>query len=173
MHRYSTAHPIFLILFMLLSAAATADQTISVRATVLRVIDGDTVVLSDERARTYTLRLAAIDAPERKQHFGAEARAALADLQDQSVTVELQQRDRYRRHIGRLWLGQQDIGLRQIKQGWAWHYTRYAVSQTVSARNSYTTTEQEAREHKRGLWHDSNPMPPWEFRQKLRQHSRN
>ncbi|MRR39084.1 nuclease, partial [bacterium] len=33
---------------------------------------------------------------------------------------------------------------------------------------SYLAAEQEARQAGRGLWRDRNPMPPWEFRRKLR-----
>ncbi len=50
-------------------------------ATFVKVVDGDTLILKrTPTGRTYRLRLAEIDAPEKGQPFGTEAAALLTEL---------------------------------------------------------------------------------------------
>ena len=46
----------------------------------------------------------------------------------------------------------------------AWHYKKYQGEQSPSDRMKYSDAELEARRHKIGLWHDPNPVPPWDYR---------
>jgi endonuclease YncB( thermonuclease family) len=46
---------------------------------VVRVIDGDTVVILDQNNEQHKIRLQGIDAPERKQAFGKKSTKFLAD----------------------------------------------------------------------------------------------
>ena len=46
-----------------------------------------------------------------------------------------------------------------VKQGWCWWYRKYAPRDTV-----LEGLEHEAREVKKGLWADPQPVPPWEWR---------
>jgi endonuclease YncB( thermonuclease family) len=50
-----------------------------------------------------------------------------------------------------------------VKQGWCWWYQKYAPGDTV-----LEGLEHEARETKEGLWVDSQPVPPWEWRAQRR-----
>ena len=45
-----------------------------------------------------------------------------------------------------------------VKQGWCWWYRKYPPGDTVLER-----LEREAREGRRGLWADPQPVPPWEW----------
>jgi micrococcal nuclease len=47
-----------------------------------------------------------------------------------------------------------------VKQGWCWWYRKYAPGDRVLER-----LEHEARDAKKGLWADPQPVPPWEWRQ--------
>jgi endonuclease YncB( thermonuclease family) len=42
--------------------------------------------------------------------------------------------------------------------GFAWRCPQYDKP------GEFTTAEANAREHRRGLWADPNPVPPWEWR---------
>jgi endonuclease YncB( thermonuclease family) len=55
-----------------------------------------------------------------------------------------------------------------IRVGLAWVYSRYCDRPVCE---NWIGLESEAREAKRGLWRDTNPIPPWEFRRKKRRKS--
>ena len=48
-----------------------------------------------------------------------------------------------------------------VKDGWCWWYRKYAPGDTV-----LEGLETEAREAKKGLWADPQPVPPWEWRKR-------
>lgn len=132
---------------------------------VVCVSDGDTLTVVDAAQQEHALRLAGIDAPERSQPFGPAARLALAQaVLGRAVRFEIQKRDRYGRLVGRLFVDDTDVALRLIEQGLAWHYTRYAHEQTETERGRYAEAERKARQAMLGLWSESDPLPPWEWR---------
>ena len=49
------------------------------------------------------------------------------------------------------------------RQGWCWWYRKYAPGDTVLEQ-----LETDAREGRKGLWADPQPVPPWEWRKKRR-----
>ena len=48
-----------------------------------------------------------------------------------------------------------------VKDGWCWWYRKYAPGDTV-----LEGLENEAREARKGLWVDPQPVPPWEWRKR-------
>jgi micrococcal nuclease len=58
-----------------------------------------------------------------------------------------------------------DINKEMVKRGYAWAYREYLRSPYAS---EYIEAENEARKMRRGLWQQTNPLPPWEFRKKYR-----
>lgn len=126
---------------------------------VIRVLDGDTIeVLQDKKP--VRIRLANIDAPEKKQAFGRWSTNQLKGLvAAQPVTVMYTQTDRYGRIIGRVFTTNGIEANRfMVQSGAAWVYERYNTDKALPV------LQREAQTNKRGLWTDSNPMPPWEWR---------
>src|SRR5437773_8728588 len=73
----------------------------TITGTVVSVIDGDTLVVQDAAKKRYTVRLAGIDAPERKQPFWMESSRSLAALCfRKAVQVEWAERDARKRYVG-------------------------------------------------------------------------
>lgn len=140
----------------LIFAANSAYADIAGR--VVGIIDGDTLdVLVDKRP--VRVRLAQIDAPEKRQAFGTRARQALSSLTfRQDVTVTEAGPDRYGRTVGTVYVGAVNVNNELVRQGMAWAYRRYVTDPAV------IQIEAEARREKRGLWADPSPVPPWEFR---------
>ncbi|QID19375.1 thermonuclease family protein [Nitrogeniibacter mangrovi] len=150
-----------------ISRFAWAD---SYEARVVRVTDGDTIVVLDDKQTQHRIRLAAIDAPERKQAFGQVSRQHLAQLVlKKRVTVVWTNVDRYQRQIGKIIVDGQDANLAQVQAGLAWHYKRYAKEQPEEKRTAYADAETDARRNDLGLWRDATPVPPWEFRRSAKQ----
>ena len=126
---------------------------------VIRILDGDTVEVLDADKKSHRVRLANIDAPERKQAFGEVSRQALATMAyRQQVEVLDQGADPYGRRIGVLTVNGRNLNAAMVAQGMAWVYTRYNTDKTLPA------LEQTARASKVGLWADPTPTPPWDFR---------
>jgi endonuclease YncB( thermonuclease family) len=151
------------LLLTLLFAFACNAETIT--GHVVGVADGDTITVLDADKVQHKIRLAGIDAPEKKQAFGNRSKESLSDLVfDKTVNVETEKRDRYGREIGKVLVNGQDVNLVQVERGMAWFYRQYQREQSPNDRRLYEAAEDAARADKRGLWRDADPMPPWEFR---------
>ena len=126
---------------------------------VVGISDGDTVKVRCGEAPEEKVRLLQIDAPEKKQAFGSKAKETLSDLAfGKNVQVERGGTDRYGRTLGRLSLDGTDLNFEMVRRGFAWCYRKYLTDRACLA------IESEARDERRGLWIDSAPVPPWEFR---------
>ena len=152
----------FLILAILAAGAALADE---MAGRVVAVADGDTLTVLDAGHQQHRIRLAGIDAPEKRQAFGRAAKEGLSGLAyGRAVTVRWNKRDRYGRIVGVVLVDGTDAGLAQVRAGLAWHYVQYAREQSLQDRQSYAKAEADARAQRRGLWIDSVPVPPWDWR---------
>lgn len=134
-------------------AAATPATDTSGWPRVVEVIDGDTVVLDSGE----TVRLIGINTPERGQPLYEEARDALVALVlNQPVRLEddVDTYDQYGRRLAYLFLPDGTfVNLEMVRQGFAQVYT---VPPNVAYEAQLRAAEQEAREHRRGLWQPSD-----------------
>ncbi|AVB23400.1 MULTISPECIES: thermonuclease family protein [Pseudomonas syringae group] len=136
---------------------AQADTVL--QGQVIRILDGDTVEVLDAEKQTHRVRLANIDAPERKQAFGDVSRQALAAMAyRQQVLVLDEGGDRYGRRIGVLTMNGRNLNTEMVAQGMAWVYTQYNNDKNLPP------LEARARAGRLGLWADVHPMAPWDFR---------
>ncbi len=127
--------------------------------------DGDTITVLDANKVQHKIRLAGIDAPEKKQAFGNSSKESLSDLAfDKTVNVETGKRDRFGRQIGKVLVNGRDVNLVQVERGMAWFYRQYKREQSPNDQRLYEAAEDAARAGKRGLWRDADSVPPWEFR---------
>lgn len=143
--------------------------------TVTRVIDGDTVVLSDKRH----IRLIGIDTPESLESrklqkdvirtgkdkatikaLGKRSAAFTRDLvEGKTVTIKYdhQKKDKYRRTLGYIYLKDGTfVNLEIVRQGYANAYTRFPFK----FMEQFRVAEVEAREKGRGLWKDGGLEEP-------------
>ena len=146
-------------LVLALAAQAGAETP---EGKVVGVRDGDDVVLLVGKTQ-HRIRLAGIDAPELGQTFGRRAKQTLSDLAfGKTARAEVSGRGRYGRLIGTVHIGDQNVNQQLVAGGWAWHFKRYSDDKTLAR------PEAEARQAKRGLWADPDPVPPWEWRRRKR-----
>ena len=129
----------------------------------MKIADGDTLTVLDPTNAQHKIRLAGIDAPEKGQAFGTQARNALAaKLLRQGVRVEVTDTDRYGREVGRVFCSGRFINAEMVREGFAWRYPQWDKT------GEFATAEVDARRNRRGLWADRSPVPPWEFRRAKR-----
>ena len=139
-----------LILILIISHPVLAD---TLTGKVVKITDGDTVHILQSNHIKEKIRLAGIDAPERKQPHGNKAKRLLASLiGNKFVTVEYNKRDRYGRIIGKIRHNNTDINLIMVKAGYAWHYKKYQREQSDDDQISYAVAENNARLHEIGLF---------------------
>lgn len=144
-----------LLIFILLSVSVLAEI---IFGTVISVHDGDTITLLKD-SKEYKIRFNGIDAPELSQDFGKEAQEYLSDrILNQDVDVKILDTDKYGRYIGEVYWGDLSLNREMVEMGLAWHYKQYSKDETLAK------LENEARENAIGLWSESDPIAPWDYR---------
>ncbi len=134
----------------------------------VKVIDGDTIKINGEK-----VRLHGIDAPEMEQicqnennnsyACGVVAKEALYNWISKSkekVYCYYSERDRYKRIIGKCYLGansSNSLNKRMVREGHAVAYTRYS--------NDYIGAQNDAKDWSRGIWRGKFDLPE-EWRRK-------
>ena len=148
-----------------LAVAAGLAHAHEVGGQVVAVQDGDTVTILDAARVQHRVRIAGIDAPEKSQAYGEVSKQSLARLvHGRHVEARCPKRDRFGREVCSVFLGTRDVGLEQVRGGYAWWYREYAREQTPDDRAIYEAAEGDARAARRGLWNDPAPQPPSAFR---------
>lgn len=146
------------LLFFVVCAVAQASTS----GKVVGVIDGDTIDVLVQGSMV-RVRLAWIDAPERSQPFGHKSKQALSNLAfGKTATLNIVDRDRYGRSLGVVTVGAVQLNAEMVRLGFAWVYRQY------SREANLLHLEADARDKRRGLWSDPDPIPPWDFRRQKR-----
>jgi endonuclease YncB( thermonuclease family) len=131
---------------------------------VSKVADGDTITLIDAQRKKHKIRLFGIDSPESDQPYYNAAKNALSKLVDgKSVGVDVKDTDKYGRVVGTVFVEGRNVNLEMVKLGYAWWYEYYAP-----LNGDLREAQEHARAYKSGLWADSKPTAPWDWRRRTR-----
>ena len=140
---------------------------------VVSVQDGDSLVACASQGRNndgFRVRLYAIDAPERDQEYGREARDYLWRLvwNRTDLMLEPADTDQYGRLVGVLYYRRMNrrrsINRLMVEQGLAYWYSRYGGHGL-----GLEQAEENARRRRRGVWASVSQVAPWEHRQTQRE----
>ena len=149
-------------------------------AKVTRVADGDTITVRNRDGATHKIRMHAVDSPELKQAGGEQSKAWLTQqVMNKNVKIVVNNTDRYKRQVAKVVLpvegcekrlceGETDVNLKAIEAGHAWWYREFARSQSSEDRVLYETAENQARNQRKGLWQQTAPLAPWQWRTEQR-----
>lgn len=142
-------------------ASPRPDASHTRTARIIRVVDGDTIVVQAEGAKE-TVRLIGIDAPEKQtsrspaQCFGPEATQALTEMLPADSTVTLTHdptqdaRDRYGRTLAYVQdANGNDVGETLLRNGYAYEYV-YRIP--YERHTAFANAEKEAHHARQGLW---------------------
>ncbi len=129
------------------------------QARVIKVHDGDTITVSNKHGKI-KIRLAWIDCPEYRQAYGLKARTFTQKLgYRKMVTIKPVTKDHYDRLVAFVILPDKRVLNEELlKAGLAWNYKQYSKSKR------YADLERQAREAKKGLWKQANPVSPSDYR---------
>ena len=155
---YQILRSIFGIIFLFNSFLINAQ---TYEGKVVKIKDGDTIVVLDSLDQNRTLRLAEIDSPENNQPYGEKAKQfTLSQVYHKIITYKITDIDRYGRAIAMVYYGAEKkyLSAELIKNGMAWHYKKYSKSEELAS------LEIQARKNKIGLWSGTNPISPSEWR---------
>ena len=131
-----------------------------------RVVDGDTLVIGDEK-----IRLWAVDAPEKNQSCkhgngsewmcGLEAKKDVEEkIKGKSISCKVKDKDQYGRNVAQCELGSEDLNAWLVSRGLVVSYKQYSNKQ-------YVKLEEDARAAKLGIWEGQFVTPSvWRKQQK-------
>lgn len=127
---------------------------------VVGISDGDTLTAKCPEAQI-KVRLAEIDAPEKKQPWGNAAKKSLSSacfgIQAEILPLN---KDRYGRLIAHVRCRGNDAGSMQVSSGMAWVYDQYAKDKNLYRLQTH------AQSHGLGLWSEAKPIAPWLWRKR-------
>ncbi|WP_022669463.1 thermonuclease family protein [Desulfospira joergensenii] len=148
---------VFFILFL-------PVQCFSWIGAVYNITDGDTIKVL-RNGQIVKIRLYGIDTPEKTQAQGMAAKIFLQKIIKPGVKVSIESinTDHYGRTVGIVEVQATGLNINQtlVKNGYAWVYIRYCKKAFCRI---WKDLENKARGLKIGLWIDSDPVPPWEYR---------
>jgi endonuclease YncB( thermonuclease family) len=154
---------LFFILFFFISSSTFA-QTIPQRimGKVVKIVDGDTFDLLTTDSSKIRIRLNGIDCPERKQDYYQVCKDALSQyVFGRNVILVTRGRDRWRRVIADVYINNESINYKMVKNGFAWHFKKYSKDKRLAE------AEAEARKKEIGLWKMKDPIAPWNQRKRI------
>lgn len=130
----------------------------------VEVTDGDTFKAAGSGGNIVTVRVWGIDAPESGQPYGPPATRAAREIIGGSLAdLHVQDTGPYGRYIARVqteYNGKRvDLAQTLAVNGLAWYSRDYGTSDVLMQ------NERAARQREKGLWAQSDPTPPWAYRE--------
>ena len=144
-----------IVFFMQLPAFAQTTTKVG------KITDGDTVVLTDGQR----IRLACVDAPEKKQLWGKAATEKLRSLLPigSSVSVNPVDVDKYGRTVAVLFSGETNVNLEMVRDGYALVYRKY-LGNCPGGGDDFLAAEDLAKQQGLKFWSQTTPCEPWNYR---------
>lgn len=153
-----------LIILLLCSTLSFAE---SINCIVIDVIDGNNFTCLTKNKQQIEVKLYLIDAPEKDQAYGYEAKQHLSSLIfNREMNIYVHSKDENNKVLGTVMKvisynrgGNpiQLINISMILDGMAWYYP------FDEHNDMYKESEEKARAKKRGLW-SQKAIAPWDFR---------
>ena len=174
---FITVSLLLLSAFLIIAHGQAPIRTVT--GIVTKVSDGDTIHLTTPEQTKLRVRLYGIDAPETAkinnrtgrvnkpgQPYGEESWKALEiKIMRKQVKLDIIDIDKYKRMVGMIWLGDRNINLEMVSEGYAEAYVEYLKP---PYRPEFIEAEREAKSAKRGIWKLTEYERPKDFRKRLK-----
>jgi micrococcal nuclease len=146
------------------SSAIAQIQTLT--GTVVSVGDGDTLRVRTEN-KVLTIRVACVDAAEMSQKpYGEAASNRLKELLPVGQPVSIRVvvfGDQYGRTVAKVFKGDLSINVTLVQEGQAAVYREY-LGGCPELRDRLLKAEADAKARRLGIWAQTNPVMPWDYR---------
>ena len=155
----SKHHMIAGLVLALLAVCPNLSWAADFVARVVTVHEGDRLTIRHQ-GRNETIYLKDIDCPDLKQPYGKQAKVAtVAYVGNRDVVVRGLTRSKQGRVSAEVFLQDgRNVGRELLKEGLAWR------QRSTSSDARLEVIEELARASGKGLWADSNPVPPWKWK---------
>lgn len=154
------------IYFLILLIFISCFYSYKITGKVIKIIDGDTFYIVNNEKKIFKIRIADIDAPEKKQHFGKESsdfiKSKIFGKYVNIINQKNKYKDKYGRILGDVFYDQKkNIGEELLDQGlaWVWHFSKNTI---------YKEHQNIAKKAKKGIWSKNNPIDPYTWRNKIK-----
>jgi endonuclease YncB( thermonuclease family) len=159
-----------------MSVAPSKTDAATYTATVDRVVDGDTIYLTQPVLGTTKVRLLGIDTPETNYYgqaqepWGTNAKNYLNQLLPSGTQITLETDrdtvDAYGRLLAHVKKGTLNVNQEMVRQG---HAVTYFIWPNMLHYEEYRSALIEAKNAGRNIWNPQNPLPelPFEFRDRV------
>lgn len=144
-------------LIALMSLFCVSVSCADTACTVFKVIDGDTFHCM-ANSGVIKVRMADIDAPEKKQPYGLASKYALQNLiAGKTVFLHNTKKDRYKRIVATVHMNGVNVNRQMVENGAAVAYNK---------NSPYKYAEHTARNHRLGMWQQGYAERPQDFRKR-------
>jgi len=149
---------------VLLLSMASPSAAARLAGSIINTGDGDTL-RANLNGKPTTIRLGYIDAPEKKQRYGATSAARLAGLLPRGTAIELRVMDidRYGRTVAEIYQGGRSVNLQLVQEGAAVAYREYL---SKCDKPAFLQAEAAAKSSRLGVWGQLPICLPKDFRKK-------
>ena len=165
--------------FFLTSLSFAREPIRTVTGTVTKVSDGDTIHVTTPEQTKLRVRLYGIDAPETPkinqrtgrvnipgQPYGEESRKALeGKIMGKQIRLDIIDIDQYKRMVGMIWIGNRNINLEMVQEGYAEVYYIYLKE---PYKRQFIQAQREAKSAKIGIWSLRIYERPSDFRKRFK-----
>lgn len=128
-----------------------------------RVVDGDSLNVTDNSGNKHRVCLFGVDAPEKGQDYYAEATDYLKELVfRRQVRLQVMKKDQYDRLICMVQCDGHSVNEQMLSAGMGWFYRQSGEQEE----NALRAAEKKARTARRGLWSQPGAVNPREFRRR-------
>ena len=160
-------HKLIIRLLFLLAlplSFATQGSASQMQGKVVDILDGERITVVSV-SQPVKVKIMALATPTGTQRFADVATQHLKDLiLNKYVAVSYNSMNADGFIVGRVMLTGMDVGSQMIRDGVGWYDKSEAANLGETERQSYVGSELAARKEARGLWRDSEPVAPWEYR---------
>ena len=131
-------------------------------ALVIGVANGDTLTILNKNNQQVPIRLFGVEAPKRRQPYGILARDTVREwIYMKNVLITPVDKDEYGRTSVLITMEKGNfVQDKLVREGLAW--VREDMCQAIIC-IEWKRDMEFAKEARKGLWADENPMPPWLF----------